>query len=32
MNSAFIQILSDLAIQYQTTPDGVEKDRLKKNN
>ena len=30
MNSAFIQILSDLARQYQTTPDGAEKERLKK--
>jgi len=30
MNSAFIQLLSDLARQYQSTPDGAEKDRLKK--
>ena len=30
MNSAFIQILSDLAREYQTTPEGAEKDHLKK--
>ena len=30
MNSSFIKILSDLAKQYQETPEGEEKDRLKK--
>ncbi|HEU4495949.1 MAG TPA: hypothetical protein VFR70_02750, partial [Flavobacterium sp.] len=30
MNSSFIKILSDLAKQYQATPEGEEKERLKK--
>ncbi len=30
MNSTFINVLSDLARQYQATPEGEEKDRLKR--
>ena len=30
MNSSFIKILSDLAKQYQETPEGEEKERLQK--
>ena len=30
MNSSFIKILSDLAKQYQETPEGEGKERLKK--
>lgn len=30
MNSSFIKILSDLAKQYHETPEGEEKERLKK--
>ncbi len=30
MNSSFIKILSDLAKQYQETPEGEEKETLRK--
>jgi hypothetical protein len=30
MNSTFVKALSDLARQYQATPEGEEKDRLRK--
>ena len=30
MNSSFIKLLSDLAKQYQETPESEEKERLKK--
>ena len=29
MNSEFIKMLSDLAKEYQATPEGTEKERLK---